>query len=236
MSFDIHDECGIFGVILQKPSPNIIQFLYNGLFCLQHRGQEAAGIAFQNKQNLDIYKKNGLVANRLFQIANENILSTTGIGHVRYSTTEAGKNLNIQPIKVKCNKGEIAIAHNGNIPNAQNIIAELIQSGSIFQTTSDSEIFLQLLARIPGNDFNKAIIAVLNQISGAYSLLLQHENRIIAVRDPNGFKPLSIGEVENGFVFASETCAFDMLGAKFVRDVKPGELVVCDGKTIESTI
>ena len=222
MAFEMHDECGIFGIILEHPAPCIIQYLYNGLFALQHRGQESVGIAFTNAKRIEIYKKQGLVANRLFKIASEEYKSLAGIGHVRYSTHGASILSNIQPIKVNCNKGEIAIAHNGNIPFAGQIIRELIRSGSIFQTTCDSEIFLQLMARVPGIDFEKSLTSVLNQVVGAYSILLLHRNRIIAIRDPHGFRPLSIGKVKKGYVFASESCAFELKS-------KVGEIISIQG-------
>ncbi|HOJ64922.1 MAG TPA: amidophosphoribosyltransferase [Spirochaetota bacterium] len=229
----LKEECGIIGICLNKESEQIIKDLYLGLFALQHRGQESCGISFIKNNKIEVIKKNGLVSSELFESLPFEEKSIAGIGHVRYSTCGESNLVNAQPLVFRFNKGEIAIAHNGNIPNSELIKEDLIKSGSIFQTTSDSEILAHLMARIPDTNFEKSLILSLRQLQGAYSILMLYDNSLIAFRDPFGFRPLSYGKIKDGYAFASETNALDLLGAKDITDVEPGEIIFCKNGTIE---
>ncbi len=217
--------CGVFGVF---GHPDAAALTYYGLFALQHRGQESAGIVVSDGTQLRVHKGMGLVS----QVFNGNILKglrgSMAIGHTRYSTTGSSHLRNAQPLTVDCARGQIAIAHNGNLTNASQLREQLEARGSIFQTTVDSEIILHLLAQptVDGRDNNVA--STLRRIEGAYSLVLMTENELIGVRDPHGFRPLSLGRLGDGWVLASETCAFDLIQARFVRDIQPGEVVIID--------
>ncbi|MBS0658308.1 MAG: amidophosphoribosyltransferase [Verrucomicrobia bacterium] len=220
--FQPRHECGIFGVF---GHPNAAALTYYGLFALQHRGQESAGIVTADGPGarFKAHKAMGLVG-QVFQPGDiERIQGDRAIGHVRYSTTGSSNLANAQPIYVDCQRGQIAIAHNGNLVNASALREELEARGSIFRTTSDTEIILHLLAQ-PGNGLNPA----LRRIQGAFSLVVMSERELIAVRDPFGFRPLSLGKLEGAWVVASETCAFDLIHAEFVREIEPGEVVIID--------
>jgi amidophosphoribosyltransferase len=230
---ELNEECGVFGISLKKKSSDLVKDLYLGLFALQHRGQESAGIAYKDNNKIEVAKGRGLVSGELFKTLPQDVETSLGIGHVRYSTCGGSTLINAQPFVFRCNKGEIAIAHNGNIPNSDLIKNDLIQTGSIFQTTSDSEILVHLMARIPGNDFKSSLMNALNQIKGAYSILMMHDETLIAFRDPLGYHPLSYGEIDDGYVFASETNALDLLGAKNVKEILPGEIIFCKNGAIE---
>lgn len=227
----LHEECGVFGISLNKPSNDVIHKMYLGLFSLQHRGQESCGIAYKNEE-ITVIKERGLVAGRFFEQLPDNVDTHLAIGHVRYSTCGASNLINAQPLLFNCNKGDIAIAHNGNIPGSAKIKEELIQLGSIFQTSSDSEILVHLLSRIPGNDFETSLVSALNHLPGAYSMLILHGETLIAFRDPNGFRPLSYGKIEGGYVFASESNALDIINAEDVTEIEPGEIIFCTNGTI----
>ena len=234
MSGELKEECGIFGISLKEPSLDLIKNLYLGLFALQHRGQESCGIAYKNDNSIELLIRQGLVSDNFFKSLPLNLRISVGIGHVRYSTFGASNLVNAQPFVFNCNKGEIAIAHNGNIPNAEDIRAELIENGSIFQTTSDSEILIHLLAQISKKEFKYSLIESLNQLNGAYSFLLLYKDYLIAIRDKFGFRPLCYGKTDNGIVFSSETNALDLIGAKFIDEVNPGEIIFCkNGEIIE---
>ncbi|HOV13508.1 MAG TPA: amidophosphoribosyltransferase, partial [Spirochaetota bacterium] len=230
---ELHEECGIFGISIKDSSTDLIKNLYYGLFALQHRGQESCGIAYIENGAIETIKTKGLVASELYESLPRDVETCNAIGHVRYSTCGGSSLVNAQPLSFKCNKGEMAFAHNGNIPNSDIIKKELIQTGSIFQTSSDSEILVHLMSRIPGNDFESSLYNALNQLKGAYSMLVLHEDQIIAFRDPDGFRPLSYGEIDGGYVFASETCALDLINAKNIVDVEPGEIIFCKKGKIE---
>ena len=209
----LKEECGVFGISLKKPSIEVIRDLYLGLFALQHRGQESCGIAYKENGSISLLIRQGLVSGNFFKSLPFDKSTQLGIGHVRYSTFGGSNLVNAQPFVFNCNKGEIAIAHNGNIPNAQKIKDELIESGSIFQTTSDSEILIHFLARNPIKNFEEALIDSLKNLKGAYSMLMLYEDYLIAFRDPYGYRPLCFGRVDDGYVFASETNALDLIGA-----------------------
>jgi len=215
--------CGVFGVY---GHPNAAELTYYGLYALQHRGQESAGIVTSDGKQFHAHRGMGLVS----QIFNGQILhELTGqiaLGHTRYSTTGSSHLRNAQPLTVDCARGQIAIAHNGNLTNAASLREELEGRGSIFQTTVDSEIILHLMAQPDENGSRSSLVRTVRRIEGAYSLAIMTEKELIGVRDPHGFRPLCIGRLGEAWVLASETCALDLIHAKFVRDVAPGEIVV----------
>ena len=224
-------ECGVFAVYGHKDAALLS---YYGLFALQHRGQESAGIAAGGGegQPFHLHKGMGLVSQVFNQDELSSLVGTRAIGHVRYSTTGSSTLLNSQPLGVDTARGQLAVAHNGNLVNAAALRAELEARGSIFQTTVDSEIVLHLLAQ--PDDAMGGPIGALRRLEGAFSLVVMGEHEIIGVRDPNGLRPLSLGKVDDAWVLSSETCAFDLIGAEFVRDLEPGEVVVINERGIRS--
>ena len=231
----IHEECGVVAI---HGHPEAARQAYLGLYALQHRGQESAGIATADGHRLANIKGMGLVS----EIFTDDVLAKLpgfmAIGHTRYSTTGDSALLNAQPIRVESTKGLIAIAHNGNLVNLGNVRTRLEREGAYFQTTSDSEIIVQLIAHSRAGTLVDAIADSLRQVEGAFSIVMMTRDRVFAARDPRGFRPLSMGRIRNSdgpdtIVFASETCAFDLLRAEFERDVLPGELVMVtpDGVT-----
>jgi amidophosphoribosyltransferase len=232
----LREECGIMAVY---GHPDAARMTFWGLYALQHRGQESAGIASSDGQELNDIKGMGLVSEVFTDEVLARLPGHIAIGHTRYSTTGDSALLNAQPISVESTMGLIAIAHNGNLVNLGNSKARLERDGAVFQTTSDSEIIIQLIAHSRCNTLVDCIAESLAQVDGAFSIVMMTRNRIFAARDPHGFRPLSIGRIAGAdgapdtFVFASETCAFDLLHAKYERDVRPGELVMVseDGVT-----
>src|SRR3981189_482115 len=216
-------ECGLFGVF---GHPNAAVLTYYGLFALQHRGQESAGIVTSNGPgtSFSMHKCMGIVSEVFVQEELGKLKGTRSIGHTRYSTTGTSTIKNAQPFVVDCVRGQMAIAHNGNLINADLLRAELERKGSIFQTTADSEIILHLLARPSENGGN--VLAALRPIQGAFSLIIMSERELIAVRDPFGWRPLALGKLDGAYVLASETCAFDLIHAKFEREIEPGDVVI----------
>ncbi|GKX32001.1 amidophosphoribosyltransferase [Vallitalea longa] len=231
----LKEECGVFGVYNNNEF-DTSRLTYYGLFALQHRGQESAGIAVNNKGTILYRKEMGMVSEIFDDVVLDYLKGHSAIGHVRYSTTGESYAENAQPLVIKYTKGHMAIAHNGNITNASEIKKELEEQGTIFQTTSDTEIIAALLSRIriKYNAIEDALNEVMRKIKGAYSLLIMTPNKLIAVRDPLGMRPLVIGKKEDSYVFSSESCAFDSLGIKFVRDVEPGEIIVVNKDNIRS--
>ncbi|MBN1412174.1 MAG: amidophosphoribosyltransferase [Spirochaetales bacterium] len=229
----IYHECGITGII-SNTRINIPEKLFYPLFSLQHRGQESCGITYLKKKKLVTYKDLGMVSTVLSHYLSEEHPSKIGIGHVRYSTHGGNKLENAQPFMFSCNKGDIAIAHNGNISNSDRLRNELFQNGSIFQTTSDTELIMHLIARSSKPTFFDALLEILGMIEGAYSMVLIHDGSLYAIRDPSGFRPLVMGKNENITVFASETCALDILHAEYIREVKPGEILKMDSRGLKS--
>src|SRR6202789_1951918 len=233
----LREECGVVAI---HGYPDAARQVYLGLYALQHRGQESAGIASADGKNLSNIKGMGLVADIFTDDVLNKLKGDMAIGHTRYSTTGDSALLNAQPIRVESTKGLIAIAHNGNLVNLGNIRAKLEREGAFFQTTSDSEIIVQLIAHSQATTLVDAIADSLSQIDGAFSVVMMTRDRIFAARDPRGFRPLSMGRIvgEDGapdvFVFASETCAFDLLRAEYIRDVEPGELVMISPDGITS--
>jgi amidophosphoribosyltransferase len=225
------DECGVFGVY---GSPKAAELVYLGLFALQHRGEESAGIATSDGKTIQVYKEMGLVGDVFNETILKSLPGSLAIGHVRYSTTGISALKNAQPHVVNYSRGQVAIAHNGNLVNAKELRTELENYGSIFQCTMDSEIFVHLMAKPTHVNHVEGIIGAVKRVEGAYSLVLLTEDSIIGVRDPHGFRPLSIGRKDHVYFLSSETCAFDLVGADFVRDVEPGEIVVINDKGLKS--
>ncbi|HEY1658513.1 MAG TPA: amidophosphoribosyltransferase [Candidatus Sulfotelmatobacter sp.] len=233
-----HDECGVVAIFSH---PEAEKLAYLGLHALQHRGQESAGIATSDGLTSRVHKSMGLVADIFTEDVLSQIRGTLAIGHTRYSTAGDSALLNAQPILVQSSKGAIAVAHNGNLVNAAEVRSRLERQGSIFQTNSDTEVIVHLIALSREETLPEAIADALRRVDGAFSLVVMSPDRIIAVRDPRGFRPLAMGRIPAGegqkrdtIVFASETCAFDLIGATYERDVKPGELVVVGPEGITS--
>src|SRR6476660_7733995 len=224
------DECGVVA-IYSHPEAETLAYL--GLHALQHRGQESAGIVSSDGMSLHMHKAMGLVADIFTEKKLSKIRGTLAIGHTRYSTAGDSALLNAQPIMVQSNKGMIALAHNGNLTNAAEIRARMEAQGSIFQTSSDTEVIVHLIAQSREQTLPDAIADALRKVEGAFSLVMISPDRIFAARDPRGFRPLAMGRIpaqgeqrQDAVVFASETCAFDLIGAKYEREVKPGELII----------
>ena len=234
----LREECGVVAIY---GHPEASKLAYLSLYALQHRGQESAGIAASNGERVELHKGMGLVSDLFTADVLARLSGSLAIGHTRYSTTGDSALLNAQPIMVECNKGKIALAHNGNITNAHEVHAQLEQQGSIFQTTSDTEVVVHLIARSREQTLADSIADSLRRIEGAFSLVMLTPDRIFAARDPRGFRPLVIGRISgqaahtaDTIVFASETCAFDLIGATYEREVKPGELVIVGPEGIHS--
>ncbi len=222
--------CGVFGIY---GHPNAAELTYYGLYALQHRGQESAGIVACDGQQFRVHKGMGLVSQVFKGKVLHELVGKMAVGHTRYSTTGSSNIGNAQPLTVDCAKGQIAIAHNGNLTNAAALREELEERGSIFQTTVDSEIILHWLAQ-PSNNGEHNLISTIRKVEGAYSLAIMTENELIGVRDAHGFRPLCIGKVDGAYVLSSETCALDLIQAEFVRDVEPGEIVIIDENGLRS--
>jgi amidophosphoribosyltransferase len=218
-----HDQCGVFGVFGHAEAAHLT---YLGLHALQHRGQESAGIVSSDGVRLYAERGMGHVGKVFTKSHLERLSGTTAIGHVRYSTAGESKLVNAQPLRIESHRGEMSIGHNGNLVNAAQIRGDLERSGSIFQTTSDTEVILHLIARSPKESLEEAIVDALSRVEGAYSLVFLFPGKLIAVRDPRGFRPLSLGRLGSATIVTSESCALDLIDAEFVRDIKPGEMVV----------
>ncbi len=219
-----HDECGVFAIYGNRDAANLT---YLGLYALQHRGQESAGITSSNGVDLRTHKSMGQVQDIFTPPVIATLAGSAAIGHTRYSTAGDTNLLNAQPFSVDCNKGKIGVAHNGNITNAGELRRELEDEGSIFQASSDTEVILHLVARSRERTLAGALRDALLQLEGAFSLVFLAQDRIIVARDPHGFRPLAMGQMENkSYVFASETCAFDLIGATYLCDVDPGEMII----------
>jgi amidophosphoribosyltransferase len=228
-----HDECGVMGV---QHHPDAARLAYLGLYALQHRGQESAGIVASDGNHLSRHIGMGLVADVFDNDTLDPLKGSLAIGHVRYSTAGDTTLRNAQPLLATTTHGTIAVAHNGNLTNNLTLRNQLESSGSIFQTTADSEVFLHLIARSRAGTLRDAVIEALRQVQGSYSLVFCTKKELMAARDPYGVRPLSIGKLGDAVIVASETVAFDLIGAKFVREVKPGELVYVNGGGIKSTM
>jgi amidophosphoribosyltransferase len=227
----LHEECGVFGIYGQ---PEASTMAYLGLYALQHRGQESAGIATSDGVKLHVSRSMGYVADSFDEDTLGSLPGGAAIGHVRYSTTGESRLQNAQPFVIDCVHGEIAICHNGNLVNAQELRDELVRQGSIFQTTSDTEVLLHLYARSKAASVEAAVVESISQARGAFSLLLLTKDLLIAVRDPHGFRPLALGRLGDAFIVCSETCALDLIGATFLRDVEPGEVLLIGAHGVRS--
>jgi amidophosphoribosyltransferase len=226
---EILEKCGVFAVV---GHPNASLVCYYGLYALQHRGQESAGIAVSDGSRIHTEKGTGLVSE---VFAKEDILGmvgSTALGHVRYSTAGEGGIEDSQPITVKMWQGQMSFAHNGNLVNARKLRAELERDGSIFQTTSDCEVIPHLMARSKETNPFKALTGILPHIKGAYSLCILTPNGVIAAKDPNGFRPLCLGFLDGAYIVCSETCALDAVGAEFIRELDTGEAIFIDSSTL----
>ena len=226
------DECGVFGIF---GHPEAAAVTYLGLYALQHRGQEAAGIATSGRgSGFRTRKARGYVADVFDADSLEKLGGPNAIGHTRYSTAGDNTDDNIQPLHIECKFGEIAVCHNGNLVNAHLLRHELVEGGSIFRTTSDTEVVLHLYARSTQKDRIDAIFDAIRRIEGAFSLLFLTEDALFGVRDPRGFRPLIVGKLGETYVLCSESCALDLIDAEYVREVEPGEMVVIDKNGLRS--
>lgn len=228
------EECGIFGIF--APGEDVARLTYFGLFALQHRGQEAAGIAVSNGRFVRMYKDVGLVARVFDEGVLQQLRGHIAVGHTRYSTTGSSSLRNAQPIACPSQTGDIAIAHNGNLVNAYSLRTELEQSGESMETTNDSEVIARLIANFDSKDIVEAVAHAMSRMQGAYSLAVLTSSQLVGARDPFGIRPLCIGQLGEHFVLASETCAFGPMGATYLRDVKPGEIVVFDEQGMRSFV
>ncbi len=226
-----HDECGVFGVYGHTEASKVA---YLGLYALQHRGQESAGMISSDGVDLHLHKAMGEVEEIFQPAVIARLPGSAAIGHTRYSTAGDTSVANAQPIVIDCNKGKLALGHNGNLTNATEWRRKLEHRGSIFQTTSDTEVIVHLVARSSARNLSGALGDALNQVEGAYSLLVLTPEELYAIRDPRGFRPLNLGRLGDAWLVASETCAFDLLGAEYVREVEPGEMVRISRIGIES--
>ena len=223
MADKFKDECGVFGI---AGHPDAANLTYLGLYALQHRGQESAGIASSDGKRVSLSRAMGYVADCFDEEKLNELSGSLAIGHVRYSTAGESNLVNAQPILIDCSHGEISLCHNGNIVNATELRQQLVREGSIFQTSSDTEVILHLYARSQAVTAEDAIIESVSQIRGAFSIVMLTKDKLIAVRDPHGFRPLAVGRLGDATVVCSETCALDLIGATYIRDVEPGEVLV----------
>jgi amidophosphoribosyltransferase len=232
MSGTMHESCGIFGVF---NSHEAAELTYLGLYALQHRGQESSGIAVSNQNDVSMYKAMGLV-NQVFkrQDTLDTLKGSSAIGHNRYSTTGSSDILNAQPVLINCRIGQIAAAHNGNLTNTVPLRNEMENDGSIFSSTTDTEVIMHLIARSKRENVDSMILDALSRVKGSYSILFLTKDALYGARDPRGFRPLILGEVGDVKFLSSETCAFDLVGAFMVREVKPGEMVKIDRYGVHS--
>lgn len=248
----LKDECGVFGIYSKDKTLDVASYTYYGLYALQHRGQESAGITVSNGFIMETHKNLGLLTeafckddlNKLkesLRVSHEElekqdteVLGNISIGHVRYSTTGSTKIENCQPLVSRSKLGSIAIAHNGNLVNAD-IIRELLEdSGSVFHTTIDSEVIINLIARNAKKGIKTAVFNATQAIRGSFALVIMAEGKLIGIRDPHGIRPLCLGHIDGNYILASESCALDTIGAEFIRDIEPGEIVIIDENGIDS--
>ena len=231
MSDEVRDHCGVFGIF---GHPKAAEIAYLGLFALQHRGEESAGICTTEGKGLHVHKGLGLVGD----VFNEEVLKTlpghAAIGHVRYSTTGSSTFVNAQPIKVDYSRGQVAVAHNGNLVNAKYLRDELEAYGSIFSGTTDSEIIVHLMAKPTYANVKESVLGLVRKMEGAFTLTLLTEHELIGVRDPRGFRPLCLGKLDGAWILASENCALELVEAEFIREIEPGEVVFIDERGVRS--
>ena len=232
MSFDkFKEECGVFGIFGHPEAANMT---YLGLYALQHRGQESAGIAASDRQVVRLSRAMGYVADVFDAETLAALPGSMAIGHVRYSTAGQSSVANAQPFLIDCAHGQMAICHNGNLVNATELRDSLVGQGSIFQSSTDTEVILHLYARSRAATVEDAVIDAVSQVQGAFSLAMMTRDRLIAVRDPHGFRPLALGRLGDAYVVCSETCAMDLIGATYVRDIEPGEVLIVSDSGVRS--
>ena len=227
----LHEECGVFGIYNHERAA---ESAFLGLYSLQHRGQESAGIVSTDGERTYEHKGMGLVAQVFSEESLRKLKGRNAIGHNRYSTTGQPRVANVQPLLVDCRAGKLAMAHNGNIVNARHLRSEMEDSGSIFNTTMDSEVILHLIARSREVELEEMIIDAVNRLQGAFSLLLMTTDKLMAIKDPQGLRPLCLGQLGDSIIITSESCALDIIGAEYVRDLNPGELVIVDERGVRS--
>lgn len=225
-----HEECGVFGIY--DRTLDIARYIYWGLFALQHRGQESAGLAVTDGTQIELTKNMGLLTEAIRSLPR--LPGHMGVGHVRYSTTGSNNPRNIQPLVIQFKDEHIAVAHNGNLTNALEIRRALEEQGSIFQTSMDSEVIVNLIARSHAATMEERIVEACNRIQGAFSLVINTNDYLIGLRDPHGYRPLCLGKTNAGYVLASETCALDAIKAEFIRDIEAGEMVIIDDSGVRS--
>ena len=232
MNDRFHDECGVFGVFGHPEASNLV---YLGLYALQHRGQEGAGIVSSDGEILRVEKGLGLVSDIFSEDRIQKLKGSSAIGHNRYSTTGGSRIVeNVQPLLVNYALGSLAIAHNGNLTNYGALKDELEAYGSIFHTSVDSELIVHLIAHSKSGNLGTRAVDALKRVEGAYSLLILSEQEMIGIRDPNGFRPLCLGILDDAYVLSSETCALDLIEAEYIRDIEPGEMVIINKDGIKS--
>ncbi len=231
MGDEVKDHCGVFGIYGHNLAAELT---YLGLFALQHRGEESTGIAVADGSHVLLHKSMGLVGDAYPKEVLDKLKGNAAIGHVRYSTTGSTTITNAQPYLVDYSRGKLAIAHNGNLVNAHILRSELEAYGSIFGSTTDSEIFVHLLAKPSYRNIAEALMGSVKRVEGAYSITILTERELVGIRDPHGFRPLCLGRLGEAYVLASETCALDLIEATYVRDIEPGEIVVIDAKGLKS--
>jgi amidophosphoribosyltransferase len=225
------DECGVFGIF---GNPEAANLTYLGLYALQHRGQESAGIAASDGMTVKLSRGMGQVAEIFSEPVLAGLTGNIAVGHVRYSTAGSSRIENAQPLVIDCAHGQFSVAHNGNLVNASELKDDLVQLGSIFQTTTDTEVIVHLFARSRAASVEDAVIEALAQVRGAYSLVMSTKDQVLAARDPHGFRPLVLGRLGESVIVCSETCALDLIGATYVRDVEPGEVLVINRNGVRS--
>jgi amidophosphoribosyltransferase len=227
----LKEECGIFGI---ASHPEAARLAYLGLYALQHRGQESAGIVSSDRKKLRVEKGMGYVADIFSESRLEKLPGDSALGHVRYSTAGESAAWNAQPILIDCWRGPVALAHNGNLTNAAFLRHELERDGAIFHSTSDTEVVLHLISRSRRRTLVEAFVEALRTVQGAFSIVLLTPEYLLAARDPHGFRPLCLGRVDDSYVVASETCALDLINAEYVREIEPGEVVRIEDSSLES--
>jgi amidophosphoribosyltransferase len=225
------DECGVFGIFGHPEAANMT---YLGLYALQHRGQESAGIAASDGKTVRLSRAMGYVADVFDSRTLSELPGSMAIGHVRYSTAGESRVANAQPFLIDCAHGQMAICHNGNLVNASELHDELVRQGSIFQSSTDTEVIVHLYARSKAVSVEESVVEAVSQVQGAFSLAMMTHDRMIAVRDPHGFRPLALGRLGDAVVISSETCAMDLIGATYVRDIEPGEILVASADGLRS--
>ncbi len=226
------EECGVFGIY--APDREVARLTYYGLYALQHRGQESAGIAVSDGRNITVHKGMGLVSEVFSDSVLDGLKGKMAIGHVRYSTTGSSLLSNAQPLAVHYQKGMMGLAHNGNLTNALELREELGKNGAVFQTTVDSEVIINIITRYRRDSLEDALVKTMMDLRGAYALVILAEDKLFGLRDHYGIRPLCIGQMDGKYCLASESCALDTIGAEFIRDVEPGEIVVIDEEGLHS--